>query len=246
MEYASLEQQVSEPSQEVAHSRDLAASPDESRVASDLPLHAPKASLPKDAAKARVATVTRTDSSKAAIAGVGKAQTEYEEHHPRPPSSTFRPPSAVSTDRPSSSTYMRTGETPEHEGIPEIGMQVPMNPMAGDVQMPTPTPGLGGMSTGIGFFNDGSRPESHHSGRRKSAQGFQIPPGSYGLHGHGTVPHDQFEKAWYQRHPDELAKEEHGAYGPAASIERGPWAMSSDDLNKLVRDTSSPGMGTWL
>ncbi|KAI9725282.1 MAG: hypothetical protein M1828_003297 [Chrysothrix sp. TS-e1954] len=244
MEYASLDQ-LSPERQEVAHSRALAASPDESRVASDLPLHAPKASLPKDTAKARVAGVTRTDSSKAAIVGVGKAQTEYDDQPQRPPSSShFRPPSAVSTDRPGSQTYMRTGETPEQElGIPEIGMQVPMNPMAGDVQMPTPTPGSGGVSTGVGFFNDGSRPESHHGGRRKSAQGFHMPPGSYGLHGHGAAPHDQLERDWYKRHPEELLKEEHGAYGPAASIERGQSAMSSDDLNKLVKDTSSPGFG---
>ena len=226
--------------------KDPVQAPNETKnVASDLPLHAPKASMTPASAKHRIATVTRTDSSKAAVAGVGKPTTEYvePEQSVRPPSvSHVRTSSAVSTERPGST---HSPYDPEQEqGIPEIGLQVPMNPMAGDVQAPTPGPGSASVSTGVGFFNDASRARTA-DGRRRSAQGFHGPPGSYGLHGHGLVPNDQFEKKWYQRHPDELAKEESGAYGPALSSDRPEWAMSSDELNQLVHDSSSrlPGMG---
>jgi hypothetical protein len=84
--------------------------------------------------------------------------------------------------------------------------------------------------------NDGSK---RHHGRRKSAQ----PPDSYGLHGHGVHPADKFEKAWYDKHPDALLREEHGQYSPALSNGRGEWALSSEDLNKIVRDTKSRGSG---
>jgi len=56
---------------------------------------------------------------------------------------------------------------------------------------------------------------------------------STGKHGHGVVPHDRFEKAYYEKHP-ELIKREIDQYH-----ERPAWAMSSDDLNKIVRDTAS-------
>ena len=58
-----------------------------------------------------------------------------------------------------------------------------------------------------------------------------------GKHGHGVVPHDRFEKAYYEKHP-ELIKKEIEQYH-----ERPAWAMSSDDLNKIVRETASRGSG---
>jgi hypothetical protein len=60
---------------------------------------------------------------------------------------------------------------------------------------------------------------------------------SAGKHGHGVVPSDRFEKAYYEKHP-ELIKKEIEPYH-----ERPVWAMSSDDLNKIVRDTASRGSG---
>ena len=58
-----------------------------------------------------------------------------------------------------------------------------------------------------------------------------------GKHGHGVLPHDRFEKAYYEKHP-ELIKKEIDQYH-----ERPAWAMSSDDLNKIVRDTASRASG---
>ena len=45
-------------------------------IAGDLPLHAPKASVPASTAKSRIQTVTRTDSSQAEAAGFGKLAPE--------------------------------------------------------------------------------------------------------------------------------------------------------------------------
>lgn len=52
------------------------------------------------------------------------------------------------------------------------------------------------------------------------------------------IPPDRFEKAYYEKHP-ELVKKELGQYGEG----RPEWAMSSEDLNKIVRDTASRGAG---
>lgn len=133
----------------------------------------------------------------------------------------------------------------EHEGIPSFGVTVPMYPNAGDVQAPTPGPGSGTFPGGVGFFNDGSRPTTGEGRKPRSAQGFHNPPGSYGLHGHGMAAQDRFEKAWYQRHPDELAKEEVVTHSPASALQRPSWAMSSDELNKLVHESgkNSPAFG---
>lgn len=60
---------------------------------------------------------------------------------------------------------------------------------------------------------------------------------STGKHGHGVTPNDRFEKAYYEKHP-ELIKKEVEQYH-----ERPAWAMSSDDLNKIVRDTASRASG---
>ncbi|TKA72311.1 hypothetical protein B0A49_03713 [Cryomyces minteri] len=196
-------------------------SPTQTRnIAGNLPLHAPKASVPSSTAKSQISTVTRTDSTQAAAAGIGKARGDDEEGEELP-----RPASVHNVDG-------------EH-GIPEIGLQVPMYPNAGDVQAPSPSPFSQIHPGGIGFHNDGSQ---RKHGRKLSSRQEFLPPGSYGLHGHGVVPRDQFERAWYEKHPEALNREQ-GEYSPAITGPRGEWALSSDDLNKLVHDSASRGSG---
>lgn len=213
-------------------------------VGNDLPLHAPKPSLSTSTAKARVATVTRTDSSQAAAAGIGKAGTPLTSEILQSPAlrskvSFSRTESVASTERPASAQA-----SDSDHGIPEIGQRVPMYPDAGDVQAPSPAPLPQTTPPGIGFYNDGvQRQGRHHSRTRSGREIFRGPPGSYGMHGHGVLHNDQFEKAWYDKHPDALVREEHGQYGPGISGGRGEWALSSDDLNKIVRDTASRGPG---
>ncbi|KAL9126908.1 MAG: hypothetical protein Q9217_004122 [Psora testacea] len=213
--------------------------PQETRnVAGDLPLHAPKPSLSKDSAKKRVAGVTRTDSGQAAAAGFGKtsdATTPADDQHPQDrilkAKVSFRTASSTSTERPTSA------QAEDEHGIPEIGQRVPMYPDAGDVQAPSHSPFQQQFPAGIGYHNAGmTKPSRHH---RRTPSGREIlPPGSYGMHGHGMQSADQFEKDWYAKHPDALEREEHGEYGPGIGGGRGEWALSSDDLNKLVRETA--------
>ena len=212
------------------------------RVSNDLPLHAPKPSLSKSDARARISTVTRTDSSQAAAAGIGRSRSSHgDDHEPHSrslkskTSSSFRPPSSASTERPASA------QADAEQGIPHIGQFVPMYPNAGDVQAPSPSPYQQSHPTGIGFHNDGTKTR-HHGRTRSGREVFQPPPGSYGLHGHGTTSTDKFEKAWYDKHPDALVREE-GHYSPALSGGRNEWVLSSEDLNKLVRDTATRGSG---
>ena len=214
--------------------------PQETRnVAGDLPLHAPKPSFSNTTAKSRVSAVTRTDSTQAAAAGIGKAPSPALSPDDSSPydqafrhKGGFRAPSAASTERPGSAALVD-----DEHGIPEIGQRVPMYPDAGDVQAPSPAP-VQQHPVGIGFHNSGaSKPSRHH---RRSLSGKEaLPPGSYGMHGHGVQSTDQFEKDWYAKHPDALEREEHGEYGPGIGGGRGEWAMSSDDLNKLVYGTAS-------
>lgn len=203
-------------------------------IANDLHLHAPKPSLPISSAKQRVSTVTRTDSNQAAALGIGKASSSVDDKEPHTRSlktkSSILSQNSSGTERPPSS-----GDN-EH-GIPEIGQRVPMYPNAGDVQAPSPSPFAATFQPGIGFHNDGSKPRHH--GRRASGRGFEGPPGSYGLHGHGVVQENKFERAYYEKHP-ELLKKEVGQYGGLENG-RGEWALSSEDLNKIVRDTASRG-----
>lgn len=210
---------------------DLSSSPSQTRsIANDLKLHAPKPSLPANAAKARVATVTRTDSDQAAAFGIGRPRTE---DGPSTNRSLKSKASSLSinngSDRPVS------GQEEEH-GIPIQGQRVPMYPNAGDVQAPSPSPYTTQFPPGIGYHNDGSK--ARHHGRRTSARGFEGPPGAYGLHGHGIQHSDRFEQAYYQKHPELLKKET-----PHYQEERAAFAMSSEDLNKIVRDTASRGAG---
>lgn len=228
----SLGQEGSEYAEVFNADEEPGTSPTQTRnIANDLKLHAPKPSLPTQTAKRRVSGVTRTDSSQAAALGLGKGS-GFDEKDPRSylkSEESFGNPNGI--DRPASGM--------DEHGIPEIGQRVPMYPNAGDVQAPSPALNTTPYSAGIGFHNDGSKPRHH--GRKHSARGIEQPPGSYGLHGHGVLPHDRFEKAYYEKHP-ELLQKETGHYSGALS-EKAQWAMSSDDLNKIVRDTASRGAG---
>ena len=225
-EYASLEDL----------SRTNTATPEQTRnVAADLPMHQPTAAVPQATAKSRIQTVTRTDSNQT-TAATGQEQIEHEgdsqDKHPLRMRASFNRSnqalSATGTPRPGS---YHDGEN-EH-GIPKIGLQTPLFRHAGDVQAPSPATSVP-PSAGLGApAEPGQR--NHHR-RRSSRQEF-LPPGSYGLHGHGFVPQDRFEKAWYQKHPEELKKEIARHYDPGHSESH--LALSSEDLNKLVHGSSN-------
>jgi hypothetical protein len=234
----SIGQEGNEYAQAFSNEDELGTSSTQTRnVANDLKLHAPKPALPTSTAKQRMSTVTRTDSTQAAAHGIGKAASNDDKEpasRPLKQKASFasqRSEVSVGTERPPSSAES------EH-GIPEIGQRVPMYPNAGDVQAPSPSPFQQPFAPGIGFHNDGSKPR-HHS-RKLSAREHEVPLEAYGRHGHQILPHhhDRFEKAYYEKHP-ELYKKELGQYGEG----RPEWAMSSDDLNKIVRDTASRGAG---
>lgn len=195
------------------------SSPEQTRtIAEGLKLHAPKPSLPAQSAKEQVMAVTRTDSDRAASFGIGQPSNGEERAVSRG-SMRKRPESTISA-------YSDQGNhTDEEHGIPEIGQRVPMNKHLGDVQAPSPGP-------------EGSK--KHHS---RKLSGRSLPPGSYGLHGHGVVPQDKLEKAYYQKHPEALEREHH----TPRRERQNDYAMSSSDLNKLVRDTANRHVrtGTW-
>lgn len=203
-------------------------------VDSDLKLHAPKPSLPASSTKAKMQAVTRTDSTQAAAAGFGKPRSPAPDDQERDSRSLH---SRTNGSRPASSAasseHRKSLQLGDH-GIPEIGQRVPMYPNAGDVQAPSPSPYLS--------EHDANRAGRRHHHRTRSGRELSLPPGSYGLHGHGVNPNDKFEKAWYQKHPDEYAKEE-GKYGPGVGTPRPDWALSSDDLNKIVRSSAVTGTG---
>ncbi|KAF7951542.1 hypothetical protein EAE96_006848 [Botrytis aclada] len=231
----SIGQEGNEYAEVFGASEDLSSSPTQTRnVANDLKLHAPKPSHPESSAKQRVSAVTRTDSGQAAAYGIGKAGNDRDPSSRSLKNKSSFASNASAIERPPSST----GHEDEH-GIPEIGQQVPMYPNAGDVQAPSPSPYSTPYTPGIGFHNDGSK--RHHE-RKISGRGADIPPGSYGLHGHGIIPHDRFEKAYYEKHPELYKKETASYHGPLGEG-RAEWAMSSDDLNRIVRDTASRGAG---
>lgn len=213
-EYASLDESAAAPSTGAAPAQ-------VSNVADDLPLHAPRAS--DSTTQSKISVVTGGSKSK-------DAESSPVSH------------SATGKSRPPSTVYERAASREGHHhsedehGIPSFGVTVPMYRNAGDVQAPA-----AGTSS-HGNSRPGSRPPTS-DGRRRSMQGFYGPPGSYGLHGHGHLAYDQFEKEWYARHPEEVAKEQHALHVPAALQDRPAYAMSSDELNQLVRDTSRPGSG---
>lgn len=213
--------------------------PNETRnIAEDLRLYAPKPSLPRSSAKKRISTITRTDSSQAAAIGLSKASSEdkFPSDDKDPQDRQLRGKASFTSsisngvDRPVSAI-----DNEDQPDGPEAGQRVPMYPNAGLVQAPSPSP-FSQFPAGIGYHNDGSK--LRHHGRRTSARGFEGPPGSYGMHGHGIISKDKFEQAYYEKRP-ELWKKEISTYGE----ERQDSAMSSDDLNKIVRQTANRGSG---
>jgi hypothetical protein len=205
------------------------------QVPGDLPLHAPTASVPSSTAKSRIQTVTRTDSSQAAAAGFGKLL---------PDDRSVKDSSASSTGGNTRPSSVYKEEREDEHGIPEIGLQVPMYPNAGDVQAPTPSPFEQAPPTGIGFFNKGGQPTPRHHSRTKSGREvFHGPPGSYGLHGHGKIGKDEFEQQWYAKHPEDHKREKAGEYGPHIQENRKDYNWESEKLDKLVREARAHGHG---
>lgn len=261
LEYASFDQLPAK-----AHGVSIAdaETPEQTRnVSANVPLHAPTASVPLSTAKSRIATVTHTDSTQAAAAGIGKSKPDDDVHkspadlstslsrvtskaedmrrvssaepHPLRQEASFNrstPSLLQGTSRPGSVL-----EGNHEQGIPEIGMQIPLYPNAGDVQAPSPAPTQSQYAPGIGYFNDGST--RAHTRKRSSRQEFG-PPGSYGMHSHGQEPQDQFEKDWAAKNPDKAALE-----GTAWGTPRPETALSSADLNRLVTQNSDIGMGEY-
>lgn len=212
MEYAAMAETL-----QAARAQD--SSPEQTRsVGHDVKLHAPKPSLPAVNAKQRVAVVTRTDSDKAASFGIGRPSTD----DPLPSNRSLKKKASTA-----SQLSVSERDFEDEQGIPEIGQQVPLYPNAGDVQAHTPVPG----STGAA-----EAPKRHHK-RKTSARGH--PPGSYGLHGHGILPLDKLEKAYFEKHPEAAAKEHH-VYGYDRPQD---FSRSKEELNRIVRDTAQRGSG---
>ncbi|KAJ4398449.1 hypothetical protein N0V85_006277, partial [Neurospora sp. IMI 360204] len=210
MEYANITENTSSSEQSTA--------PEQTRtIGHDLKLHAPKPSLPPANAKQRIMAVTRTDSDRAAAFGIGRPSSNDE--------STHVLPSNRSLKKKASTTSQLSVDLEDEHGIPEIGQQVPMYKNAGDVQAPSPAPGATADKV------------KHHS-RRTSARG-SLPPGSYGLHGHGVFAVDKLEKAYFEKHPEALKKE----HTPYQYDRANNFSMSSENLNKIVRETASRGSG---
>jgi hypothetical protein len=173
--------------------------------------------------------VTRTDSSQAEAAGFGKlAPEDKTAKSGRSGSSLGSRPSSIYNDK-------------DAHGIPEIGVQVPMFRNAGDVQAPSPAPFQQQTSTGVGFHN---KTGGRHHGRTKSGREiFHGPPGSYGMHGHGKISQDDFEKKWYEKHPDDLKREKAGEYGPHIQENRKDYHWRADNLEQLIHGAGAQGIG---
>lgn len=205
-------------------------------VGSDLKLHAPRPSLPSSSANAKMAAVTRTDSRQAAAAGIGTVTSPgTDEPQERLGRSLHSGAGGARVESPTASSdrHQSLHAMDEH-GIPEIGKRVPMDPNAGDVQAPSPTPHQ---------LDHGTQRPGRSQHRTRSSRDISLPPGSYGLHGHGVHHNDRFEKAWYEKHPDEYVKEEQNEHTPALGTPRPEGALSSDDLNKLVHGSAATGSG---
>ncbi|KAI8950378.1 altered inheritance of mitochondria protein 21 [Xylaria longipes] len=219
---AAIEELSSSPEQ------NRGSSPEQTRiVGEDLKLHAPKPTVPAASAKQRVAAVTRTDSDRAAAFGIGRPSSE----EPLLSGGRSLKKKASTTSQLSHHSELYTDD--EH-GIPEIGQRVPMLAYAGDVQAPSPAPPRAASV-------DSTKSVRHHTRRSSSRGGFvsDAPPGSYGLHGHGVESTDKLEKAYYEKHPDIFQKEHyHQLHGRVRD-----YSMSSENLNKIVRDTASRGAG---
>lgn len=205
--------------EQVPSSREPSSSPEQTRtVGENIQIHAPKATMPAQSAKQRIMQVTRTDSDKAASFGIGKPSTDA----PSPSNRSLKKKASTASGLSHSEV-----EDNEERGIPEIGTHVPLLAFAGDVQAPSPAPGA---------HASAEPPKPNHK-RKNSSRG--LPPGSYGLHGHNVVPQDKLEKEYYQKHP-ELLKLEHHIYQHDRATD---FSMSSEELNKMVRESELHGHG---
>ena len=224
IEYANLQYNPQNPSSALAQD----AGAQTRTIGQDLQLHAPKPSLSTASATAQVQSVTKTDLGRASLDDLTATRTRSRQSFSRP-ESTARPDSAASEERRPSVAYG------DEYGPAPLGLRVPINPLLGDVQAPTPS--------GMSPQNTGESNRRH--GRRKSGAEDFRPPDSYGLHGHGVIANNKFERDWYAKHPEQLEHEEgqgHGVYEGIGSG-RGGYALSSDELNKIVRNTASRGAG---
>lgn len=230
-EYAEVQYQPAQPISAVAAD----AAHQTRNVADDLKLHAPKPSLPTTAAAAQVQPITRTDSTVAAAHGIGRPPSQDGE-------ALGRVISRASISRPDSVSSDRRKSVFEEGPADHGGFRVPINPLLGDVQAPSPAP-VGMSPHHTGHSPHEGRQKRHH--RTKSGREVFVPSDSYGLHGHGMQPSGNLERDWYSKHPGELKQEEVAGHGVYESIYSGrsAFALSSDDLNKIVRNTVSRGSG---
>ncbi|KAI1861697.1 uncharacterized protein JN550_010767 [Neoarthrinium moseri] len=199
-------------------------SPEQTRtIGEDIKLHAPKPTMPAQSAKQRVAAVTRTDSDRAAAFGIGR------------PSSEDPYPRSLKKKASTTSQLSHVSHDEDEQGIPEIGQRVPLFGNAGDVQAPTPGPGQSGTP-------DNAKSSTRHHARRTSGRSTfgALPPDSYGLHGHGVENTDKLEKAYYEKHPE---AKKFDLYNHHLHDRVKDYHMSSEELNKIVRDTASRGHG---
>jgi hypothetical protein len=204
--------------------RQSASSPEQTRtVGDDVKLHAPKPTMAGYTAKQRVAAVTRTDSDKAASYGIGR------------PSSEDPYPRSIKKKASTTSQVSHDSHIDDEQGIPAIGQRVPLFGNAGDVQAPTPAPA--GSAT-----PDSTKAGPHHARKssQRSAFGGSLPQDCYGLHGHGVENTDKLEKAYYEKHPE---AKKFDLYNHNLHERVKDYSMSSDELNKIVRDTASRGPG---
>lgn len=235
-EYADIQYENSVPNPP----QSIEAAAQTRNVGGDLQLHAPKPSLPTASAKTQVEAVTKTTAKQVAALGLGKPSTpghDDQEHAPVPlraKSSFSRPASSASNERRASVQYG------EDQVTSELGIRVPINPLLGEVQAPSPAPfGDKPLSTG---GNGGHGQRKRHI-RTMSGREVFLPPGSYGLHAHGVQTQDKFEQDWYAKHPEQYVHDEDQGHYASTGTGRGEFALSSEDLNQIVRSTASRGAG---
>ncbi|KAI0178612.1 altered inheritance of mitochondria protein 21 [Hypoxylon sp. FL1284] len=222
-EYAAAIEELGTPQES---SRRSSTSPEQTRtIGEDIKLHAPKPQMPAQSAKQRVAAVTRTDSDRAAAFGIGRPSQEEQGITGRSLKKKASTTSQLS--------HQSEALTEDEHGIPEIGIRVPMLANAGDVQAPSPAPPRTASA-------DGAKAGRHHTRKNSSRGAFgDLPADVYGLHGHGVASTDKLDKAYYEKHPEVLQKERYQNLHERLH----DYSMSSEDLNKIVRDSASRGAG---
>ncbi|GAB1729688.1 hypothetical protein NU195Hw_g3648t1 [Hortaea werneckii] len=263
LEYTSYDQLPAE-----AREEQPAVQEQKRNVGAELPMHAPKASLPQSAAKSRIQTVTRTDSSQAEAAGIGKARP-----HDESVDSSTSLSRTTSREQPGSRKD-HLGRASSSEGSHPLRGRSSFNrfsPHLGTSPRPGSAHGVEGNDHEEGIpeigqqiplypnagdvqapspaptlsqhtpgigFWNDGSQRAHH--RKRSSRHEFGPPGSYGLHGHGPrEPADQFERDWIAKHPEEAAKEGHTPF-----MLRPESALSSEQLNRMVHENRDVGMGT--